>query len=228
MSFIPDVITRINSPYQYRACWQFLETKGQIAFGPHFSLYARDGEIILKLMAWALKDEAQAAKHQIDLRKGIMLCGPVGCGKSALMKLLCYVLPPPERYMVKPCREIAFEFGEEGFPVLTRYTKQYTSSLYSSNGEPRAKPICFDDLGREPAVQYFGNTVNVMAELLHSRYDYYFSHSMCTHITTNLNSAEIEEHYGKTVRSRSRELFNLVSFDKSAPDKRGQAISPGS
>jgi len=220
MSFIPHSITSIKGPYHYAACWHFLEEKGQIAFGPQFELHPQDGDIILKLMVWALKDESQAAKHELNLRKGIMLTGPVGCGKTSLLKLLRLLLPPVQRYAVKPCREIAFEFGEEGFPVLTRYTKQYVSTLYSAAGAPVAKPICFDDLGREPAVQYFGNTMNVMAELLLSRYDYYASHDMLTHITTNLNSVEIEERYGKMVRSRCRELFNLVSFDKSTPDKR--------
>lgn len=208
MSLIPECISSIKGPCGYADCWQFLETKGQMAFGPQFQLHPADGEIILKLLAWALKDEQQAARHRLHLRKGIMLTGPVGCGKTSLMKLLRWLLPPAQRYAVKPCRETAFEFGEEGFPVLTRYTKQYV------------KPLCLDDLGRETAVQYFGNTVNVMAELLLSRYDYYGSHQVLTHITTNLNSVEIEERYGKTVRSRSRELFNLVSFDKSAPDKR--------
>jgi DNA replication protein DnaC len=42
-----------------------------------------------------------------------------------------------------------------------------------------------------------------------------------THITTNLNAAEIEERYGERVRSRMREQFNLISFNSSSKDKRG-------
>ncbi len=220
MSFIPDIITSIHGPFPYRACWVYLEEKGQIAFGPHFSLYPQDGEIILKLLAWALKDEAQAAKHNISLDKGILLSGPVGTGKSSLLHLLRWILPPERRYAIKPCREIAYEFGEEGFPVFSRYTRQSFHRTHTIDDEPLPRTICFDDLGREPIVQHFGNTVNVMAELLLSRYDYFTSHRMITHVTTNLNSAELEERYGKAVRSRCRSLFNLIAFDRDAADKR--------
>ena len=41
-----------------------------------------------------------------------------------------------------------------------------------------------------------------------------------THATTNLNAQEMEERYGNRVRSRMRELFNLIAFDKESRDKR--------
>jgi hypothetical protein len=41
-----------------------------------------------------------------------------------------------------------------------------------------------------------------------------------THITTNLNATEIEKQYGVRVRSRLREMMNVVSFPDEAPDKR--------
>lgn len=220
MGFIPDIITGIKGPYQYDACWSFLESRGQAAFGPQFRLCPQDAETILKLMAWALKDETQAARHHVHLHKGIMLTGPVGCGKTSLMKLLRLILPTKDRYPIKSCREIAFEFATDGYPVIGKYGRQSFSTYAYTGAEAVPMAICFDDLGLEPIVQYYGNSANVMAELLLSRYDFFGSHGMLTHITTNLNSQEIEEKYGTRVRSRCRELFNLVSFDKSAPDKR--------
>ena len=59
-----------------------------------------------------------------------------------------------------------------------------------------------------------------MAEILLSRYDMFIHHQMKTHITTNLNGDEIEEMYGIRVRSRMRELFNLIAFDETTKDKR--------
>ncbi|NEW80122.1 MAG: ATPase, partial [Gelidibacter sp.] len=41
-----------------------------------------------------------------------------------------------------------------------------------------------------------------------------------THITTNLNAEELETRYGSRVRSRLREMFNLIGFDESTKDKR--------
>jgi hypothetical protein len=43
---------------------------------------------------------------------------------------------------------------------------------------------------------------------------------MLTHLTTNLNSSEIEQIYGSRLRSRLREQFNLIAFSESAKDKR--------
>ena len=41
-----------------------------------------------------------------------------------------------------------------------------------------------------------------------------------THITTNLNAEEIEDRYGNRVRSRLREMVNVIGFDKNTKDKR--------
>ncbi|WP_168193993.1 hypothetical protein [Pontibacter sp. SGAir0037] len=39
------------------------------------------------------------------------------------------------------------------------------------------------------------------------------------HATTNLGSSELEKMYGRRVRSRMREMFNLVSLWQEAGDK---------
>lgn len=59
-----------------------------------------------------------------------------------------------------------------------------------------------------------------MAEILLSRYDMHISRRIQTHITTNLSASEIEAQYGTRVRSRMRELFNLIAYDNTAKDKR--------
>ena len=99
--------------------------------------------------------------------------------------------------------------------MFHRYTKgSFTAQAF----EP--KTFCFDDLGLENVMNYYGNHCSVMAEILLSRYDLFHSFGMITHLTTNLTSNEIETMYGTRVRSRCREMFNLVSFEKTAGDKR--------
>jgi DNA replication protein DnaC len=53
-----------------------------------------------------------------------------------------------------------------------------------------------------------------------SRYDLFVSRGIPTHVTTNLSASELEEKYGNRLRSRMREMFNLVAFDKNSKDKR--------
>jgi hypothetical protein len=84
------------------------------------------------------------------------------------------------------------------------------------------RSYCFDDLGIEPIGRYYGRDCNVMGEVLLSRYELFLQTKgkVKTHATTNLNAEELEELYGNRVRSRMRDIFNLIAFDKNTNDKR--------
>ncbi|WP_284653179.1 ATP-binding protein [Flavobacterium terrisoli] len=141
------------------------------------------------------------------------MSGPVGCGKTSLMNLMKFLTPVEYKFIVKPCRDVSFEFIKDGYEVIHRYSRGKLEQL-----DP--KIYCFDDLGLENNLKYYGNECNVMAEILLSRYDLYISRRIQTHITTNLSASEIEAQYGNRVRSRMRELFNLIAYDNNTKDKR--------
>ncbi|WP_363319663.1 AAA family ATPase [Flavobacterium sp.] len=168
---------------------------------------------ITKLIAYFLNDEFTSNQLGIDLTKGILLSGPVGCGKTTLMTLMKYVAQKENKFYLKTCRDISFEFIKEGYEIIHRYSRgSYSQSEY--------KNYCFDDLGVESNLKYYGNECNVMAEIILSRYDLFISRKVITHITTNLSASEIETMYGNRVRSRFRAMLNLIAFDKTAIDKR--------
>lgn len=199
--------------YNYPEIIYWLEAKGVEHYGKHFKIYETDYTIVYKLIAYFLKDEPTCYQHSIDLNKGILLSGPIGCGKTTLMNLMRELAPKGNKFSVKPCRDISFEFIQDGYEVIHRYSK---GKLY----ETQPRTICFDDLGTENNLKYYGNECNVMAEILLSRYDLYTAKKLQTHITTNLSASEIENVYGNRVRSRLRELCNLIAFDKNVLDKR--------
>lgn len=191
--------------YDFAKCLEFLEKKGKEHYGHKFKIRKEDSPIIYKLLVYFIMDEANCKKHNLDPNKGILLSGPVGCGKTSLMFLMKYFASKPP--IVKPSREIAFDFNQDGYEVISRYGRKEWH-------------YCFDDLGVEKSIKYFGNDCNVMGEVLLSRYDIFIKQGIKTHATTNLNAQELEKLYGSRVRSRMRELFNLISFDKTAQDKR--------
>lgn len=199
--------------YDLDTCLRIMERKGKELFGEHFRIHQEDHELIANLLAYILKDEESTNKKGISLKKGVLLSGPVGCGKTTLMTLLRLFQPGDNRYIMKSCRDVSFEFIQEGYSVILKYSKQ-------AFNQDKPKMYCFDDLGTENNLKYYGNECNVMSEILSSRYELFVSRQMITHITTNLNSSEIESIYGKRVRSRMREMFNLVNFDREAKDKR--------
>lgn len=203
----------IKSHYSYSEVIVWLENKGVELYGNHFKILEIDYPIVYKLIAYFLKDEQACYQFNINLEKGILLSGPIGCGKTSLMNLMKNLTPTEHKFYVKPCRDISFEFIQDGYQIIHKYS---IGKLYQS--EPRT--YCFDDLGTENNLKYFGNECNVMAEILLSRYDLFISKKLKTHITTNLSASEIETHYGNRVRSRLRELCNLIAFDNIAKDKR--------
>ena len=72
----------------------------------------------------------------------------------------------------------------------------------------------------DAATQGWVKDCNVIGEILLSRYDLFLKRKIRTHTTTNLNAQELESRYGIRVRSRMREFFNLIAFDKESLDKR--------
>jgi energy-coupling factor transporter ATP-binding protein EcfA2 len=193
---------------------RFLERHGRQRYGPSFRIHESDHAVIYTLLVYFRRHADEAASLNIDLDRGILLTGPVGCGKTRLLELMNLVAPPHRRVTMKPCREVSFEFIEEGYGVIGRYSRM----SYTDKGLPRT--YCFDDLGTEQALKYYGNECNVLGEILLSRYDHFFRSGMVTHITTNLAASDIEAMYGNRVRSRMREVFNLVSFAGATRDKR--------
>lgn len=205
--------TEIKSHYNYDEVIIWLEKKGVELYGNQFKILENDHPIVFKLIAYFLKDETACFQFNISLNKGILLSGPVGCGKTSLINIMKHLTPIEHKFSVKPCREISFEFIQEGYEIIHKYSK---GKLYQSD----PKTICFDDLGIENNLKYFGNECNVMAEILLSRYELFTAKKIQTHITTNLSATEIENQYGNRVRSRLRELCNLIAFDRNASDKR--------
>jgi DNA replication protein DnaC len=203
----------MNTQYNYPELLNWLEQKGKKDYGEQFNFLEQDLPIITKLICYFINDEVTAAALDLDLSKGILLCGPVGCGKTTLMALMRYVVPQNNRFFMKTCRDISFEFIKEGYEVIHRYSRGHSTHAEHKN-------YCFDDLGTEKNLKYFGNECNIMAEIILSRYDIFIAKRVQTHITSNLSASEIESAYGNRVRSRLRNMLNLIAFDKNTKDKR--------
>lgn len=207
----------LSKVIQFDQCIAFLEKTGKIKFGIHFNIKPFDYNIIFQLLVYFYHDFENAERIGINFRKGIFLVGPVGCGKTSLMFLMRYLLTVDEQYTIKDCRDVRMEFIRDEYQVVEKYSSK---SFFSSGGSIRPKVYCFDDLGLEANLKHFGNVTNVMAEILLSRYPLFIHQKMKTHAISNLSSGELEKLYGNRIRSRMREMFNLIAFDQSVADKR--------
>lgn len=192
--------------YDFSKVLNYFDAKGRSLFGEGFKIREEDRGTFLKLCSYMVKDFENCRKMEIDPDKGILLTGPVGCGKTSMMRLLRHLVPHKRTYEIIPARNITFAFNHIGYKIIEDY----------GNG----RSYCIDDLGVEPMGRYYGDDCNVMGEVLVSRHVLFQQTKIPTHITTNLNADELEERYGKRVRSRMRQMFNLISFDMDTKDKR--------
>lgn len=193
--------------YDFRKTFIYLNAYGKHKLGESFNLKNEDAFIIYKLIIYAIRDKENCDKLGIDLNKGILLIGPIGCGKTSLMTLLKHFMYLEMNYLIKSTRDISAEYNIDGYSTILKYGKS-------------TKIYCLDDLGVEQNVKHFGNECNTIAEILLHRYELLLSQNIVTHATTNLNANELEKIYGNRVRSRLRSMFNLIDFPQSTSDKR--------
>ncbi len=192
--------------YDFEKILFYLDAKGKLLFGEDFKIYDKERELLYKLSNYFIKNKEKCNALNIDLNKGILLTGPVNCGKTSLMKLVRYIVPHQRFYEIISTRNITFAFNNLGYRVIEKYGNQ---NFY-----------CFDDLGIEPTGRYYGEDCNVIGEIILSRFELFLEYKLKTHAITNLNAIELEERYGKRVRTRMRQMFNLISFDSKSIDKR--------
>jgi DNA replication protein DnaC len=167
-------------------------------------------EKLSSIFAWVWKYD-QWNKCGLDYNKGLFLFGPVGTGKSTVMKGL-------QKYMnyVKS-RDILDDY-RIGF--FWKSASELANS-YAGNGQEKLLQWCdecnllIDELGREPRpAKHYGTELNVIQFLLQLRYDR--RKGNITHITSNVSPQDIMPLYGDYISDRFREMFNIIHWGGSS------------
>lgn len=134
--------------------------------------------------------------------KGICFCGGTGTGKTTAAKIIAGYLNKLESGYNKfySAYEICYEFKKLG--------KNKSAWYQMINKDCH---LVIDDLGTEMKVNDFGNTGELMEEVIDIRYRRFIDYGHITVFTTNLTRNEIVSRYTNRIYSRICEMCVLVN-----------------
>jgi DNA replication protein DnaC len=172
----------------------FLEELKKQLFPIELVLNEQNKHEIGQIALWYSNDE----RFKGDLRKGLLIRGGVGTGKTKIVMALMKVIEIGENRMSK------FIHARDLQDLYMRQNVEEIDIL------KQRKTTIIDDLGVENVeAKFYGNTVEPFNDL----FDYRYRHGMQTIITTNLVPSEIKLMYGDRIADRMREVMNDIVLD---------------
>lgn len=143
--------------------------------------------------------------------KGILLIGQIGVGKTAMMKIMQKLFKESARcFKWLTCNDL--------IEMMEHYTVSEIKSYY---GKDLKMDLYIDDVGMGNATySKFGNTTNIISEILLERYDLFVKEKFKTHISSNRPTAldktkypdiiTLEDMFGQRVVDRLREMCEVI------------------
>jgi len=161
----------------------------------------------------SLFDYFRGYSGQLNLDKGLLVCGGIGTGKTFSFRLFQRI---SRTFGIVTTRHIVRDYFAEKVPsnIIDKYGRNSFEKTTAGQPNPN-KPVtwCFDDFGLESvSVKNYGNEQNILEEIMLDRYDLALKCGMKTFITTNLTVEMIEQNYGSRVRDRFRETMNYLTL----------------
>lgn len=173
------------------------------SFEPDFVINEANKEVLKQLLLYF----SGSNYFNGSLKKGIMLIGAVGTGKSLLFQVF-------KKYTAEILRINSFQYhtGQDIVDNVSIKGVEYLE-LYNHNyGNPITCYI--DDIAsRNEVIKYYGTDVNVMEQLLSIRYNIYSKYKKLTHITSNKYPEDFKKIYEERVIDRMKEMFNIIELN---------------
>ncbi len=144
------------------------------------------------------------------MQGGFAYDGIVGIGKSAMMRIFHRMFKDTER-------KFKWVSGLELKDMAEQMTTGEIKNIY---GYGLKCDLYIDDIGFTVDVKRYGNTVNIISEIIMDRYDLFISSGFKTHLSSNIvtstqdaNTPSIEKIYGNRVLDRVVEINELIVWN---------------
>lgn len=135
-----------------------------------------------------------------SLKKGIMLIGPNGVGKTFLFEVfhrLSQFGCTRRYFQMTDGRTVATDVAKNGYEAISKYI----------GGDK-----LFNELGSELPARFYGNPIDAMYEVIFEREKVFQAKLQKTHITTNLSAQQLADRYDSAIFSRLRGMCNIIQY----------------
>lgn len=140
-----------------------------------------------------------------DLKKGLLIYGPVGIGKSMFFDILNSM----NNELYQRFQRHAFGFTKISAPWFVNHFMQNAKDKKKTGIDLdyyQKHKLYIDDLGAE---HLCFNSYELLGDILFERH----RHNATTYVTTNLTPTEIGERYGDRVGDRLVQMFNVIRWE---------------
>lgn len=184
-----------------------IEIIGKELYGDDFSITEHKAREVYKTVYERLIIGLKRKKS-----KGVFITGSIGIGKSAMMKVM-------QRLFKDTQRRFKWVSGYELRDLSEELTIIEIKELYGANLKC---DLYIDDIGFSIDVKRYGNTVNIISEIIMERYELYVGSGYKTHLSSNVvaaiknnekNLPTIEKIYGLRVLDRIKEMCDLIIWN---------------
>lgn len=168
-----------------------------------FLIYAKHVNKIYNVDEENINQLKQVLEIVEEQKKGIVLCGKTGSGKTFIFQVLNKVFAPafhPSRIAIKVSDDLVSNYEKFGDEAITI----------------KSKNVCIDEIGREKIGKYYGSECDVIQKIIQKRYNDYKYKGYITYFTSNYSKSALRERYGEHTFSRLNEMcifINLGTLD---------------
>ncbi len=177
------------------ALFQHLKQTAETSFQTQIKVNEHTLALIKTMCFFISEDPRFESELKLDLKKGLLFRGRSGLGKTFIP--MCLSNNPLRPIVILNILEIMDAVKKNG--------------IYEA---PKKEGILYiDDIGTEETpVLHFGTPIHWLKDFIEQYHFHKLSFNKII-LSTNLNTDQLEEKYGYRVRSRMREMFNVIDLE---------------